>query len=156
MKKSTSKKLLIACAIAIVLIVCCIVGFRVAVNNMFSKVTQTINGSEILKTETQMESDETSDNGEDGGAEDNLLMFDREKLKEIESKISVNDKLAVLSILTKALPADEYSKILSYASGGFSKEEISDAYRIVKENLTDEQKAQIMEYYAKYSYLLKE
>ena len=85
-----------------------------------------------------------------------LIKLDAETMKRLESKISVSDKFAVLSLLAKALPSEEYSRLLSFAKDGISQEELTQAMQILQENLTDENKEQIKQYYLKYLYLLEE
>ncbi len=153
MKKSTKKRLLIAGIVLAVLIAAGIVGFHVTVNKMFSKVTQTISESDLLKDEDAAHLPVPPENA---GADDFKVKLNADALKRLESKISVGDKFAVLSLLAKALPADEYSRLLSFVSGGISQEELSEAMQILRDNLTDGQKEEIKQYYFKYLHLLEE
>ena len=54
-KKSTKKRLLIAGIVFAVLVIGGVVAFNVAVNKMFSKVTQTISDSDLLKDNGSVE-----------------------------------------------------------------------------------------------------
>lgn len=156
MKSKTKKRLLIAGIVVLVLVVGGIVAFNVAVNMLFSKVTQTISESDLLKQEDGLELPVlTEEGGLDQSSESIKVQLDADTMKELESEISLGDKFAVLSLLAKALPSEEYSKILSFLSGGISRDELSQTYQILKENLTQEQKDQIKQYYAKYLYLLE-
>lgn len=158
MKKTTKKRLLVAGVVFVVLVVGGVVAFRVTVNTMFSKVTQTISESDLLKAgdggvELPVLAGEEAADGETEGYLN--VKLDAETMKKLEAEISVGDKFAVLSLLAKALPAEEYSRVLSFVSGGISQEEFTQAVQILQENLTDEDKRQIKQYYSKYLYLLE-
>lgn len=156
MKKSTKKRLLIAGIVFAVLVIGGVVAFNVAVNKMFSKVTQTISDSDLLKDNSSVELPVVTEGNDAGPAENLKIKLDAETMKRLESKISVSDKFAVLSLLAKALPSEEYSRLLSFAKDGISQEELTQAMQILQENLTDENKEQIKQYYSKYLYLLEE
>ncbi|HBL82057.1 MAG TPA: hypothetical protein DD391_05585 [Clostridiales bacterium] len=156
MKKSTKKRLLIAGIVFAVLVIGGVVAFNVAVNKMFSKVTQTISDSDLLKDNGSVELPVVTEGNDAGPAENLKIKLDAETMKRLESKISVSDKFAVLSLLAKALPSEEYSRLLSFAKDGISQEELTQAMQILQENLTDENKEQIKQYYSKYLYLLEE
>ncbi len=151
MKQSTKKSILIGVVVFLILIIGGAVLVRVAVDRMFYKVTQTISESELLKTENAGNSEillpglDQSDT--DNGLKVNL---DAEMVKQLEKKVSAADKLSVLSLLAKALPQEEYARLLSFVADGVSQEEFSTAIKILRENLTTENKRQIMQYYAKY------
>ena len=114
---------------------------------MFSKVTQTIRESTLLQSENS-ETGELLLPGFDPNEPGFTL--DAESLKQMEKKVSTADKMAVLSLLARALPKQEYTKLLSFAKDGISQEELTYALQILRENLTDEDKRQIMQYYTKY------
>lgn len=156
MKKSTKKRLLIAGIVFAVLVIGGVAAFNVAVNKMFSKVTQTISDSDLLKDNGSVELPVVTEGNDAGPAENLKIKLDAETMKRLESKISVSDKFAVLSLLAKALPSEEYSRLLSFAKDGISQEELTQAMQILQENLTDENKEQIKQYYSKYLYLLEE
>ena len=155
-KKSTKKRLLIAGIVFAVLVIGGVVAFNVAVNKMFSKVTQTISDSDLLKDNGSVELPVVTEGNDADPAENLKIKLDAETMKRLESKISVSDKFAVLSLLAKALPSEEYSRLLSFAKDGISQEELTQAMQILQENLTDENKEQIKQYYSKYLYLLEE
>ena len=155
-KKSTKKRLLIAGIVFAVLVIGGVVAFNVAVNKMFSKVTQTISDSDLLKDNGSVELPVVTEGNDAGPAENLKIKLDAETMKRLESKISVSDKFAVLSLLAKALPSEEYSRLLSFAKDGISQEELTQAMQILQENLTDENKEQIKQYYSKYLHLLEE
>ena len=156
MKKTTKKRLLIAGIVFAVLVIGGVVAFNVAVNKMFSKVTQTISDSDLLKDNGSVELPAVTEGNDAGPAENLKIELNAETMKRLESKISVSDKFAVLSLLAKALPSEEYSRLLSFAKGGISQEELTQAMQILQENLTDENKEQIKQYYLKYLHLLEE
>ena len=154
-KKSTKKRLLIAGVVFVVLVIGGIAAFHVTVNKMFSKVTQTISESDLLKDEGNVELPVITEGNAADAADSLKIKLDADTMKKLESKISVGDKFAVLSLLAKALPSEEYSRLLSFASGGISQEELTQAMQILRENLTDEDKKQIKQYYLKYLHLLE-
>lgn len=151
MKQSTKKSILIGVVVFLVLFIGGAVLVRVAVDRMFFKVTQTISESELLKTEQAGESEvllpglDTNDVG--NGL---TIRLDAEMIKQMEKKVATADKLAVLSLLAKALPQKEYARLLSFVADGVSQEELSTAMQILRENLSTEDKRQIKQYYAKY------
>lgn len=155
MKKSVRKKLLIAGIVLVVLIVGGVVTFRVTVNKMFSKVTQTISESDLLQDEGDVELPGVAAEDDGDEVEGIKIKLNADTMKKLESEISVSDKFAVLSLLAKALPPEEYSRILSFVSGGISQDEITQTMQILRENLSDDDKQQIKQYYSKYLYLLE-
>ncbi len=153
MEKKTKKRLLIA---GIILVVVAIIGTVVlyfGVNMAFSKVTQTITESDLLKGENGSKELPVVLPGS-GNVESVQVELTPEVIQQLESKISVADKFAVLMILKDALPASEYDKLLGLITGGVNQSEISEAYAMMRANLTQEQKDQIKGYYAKYLRLL--
>ena len=153
MEKKTKKRLLIAGMILVTVAVIGTVVLYFGVNMAFSKVTQTISDSDLLKDgngEVELPVVSTGDEN----AESVQVELTPEVIRQLESKISVADKFAVLMILKDALPASEYDKMLGLLTGGVSQNEISEAYAMMRENLTQEQKDQIKGYYAKYMHLL--
>lgn len=70
-KKSTKKRLLIAGIVFAVLVIGGVVAFNVAVNKMFSKVTQTISDSDLLKDNGSVELPVVTE-GNDAGPAKNL------------------------------------------------------------------------------------
>ena len=157
MNKAEKKPLLIIGIVLVVLAVLGTIGFHIVVNTMFSKVTESIGESNLFKNEAgKLVLPVLTEDGKHIDHDETLTVeLDADSLNGIESKISVQDKFAVLAILANALPKEEYEKILAYSADGISQEEFSKCYAIMKENLTDEQKEQIKQYYAKYLHLLK-
>ena len=151
MKQSTKKSILIGVIVFLVLIIGGAVMVRVAVDRMFFKVTQTISESELLQTGNDNE-DEVLLPGLDANDVGNGLTvrLDAEMVKQLKEKVSAADKLSVLSLLAKALPQKEYTRLLSFVADGVSQEELSTAMQILRENLSTEDKRQIKQYYAKY------
>ena len=153
MKSKTKKRLLICGIILIALTGIGAISFRVAVNTVFSKVTQSIGDSDLLKNEAgeMIFQIPASD-----GSETVDVHIDSETLTRLEEEIPVGDKYNVLMLLANALPQEEYSLLLSYITGGISKDEFDSAYSIMRKNLSKEEKAEIKAYYAKYLHLLEE
>ena len=149
------KKLLITAVILAVVIILGTVGTLIAVNLTFSKVTQTVG-------ETMEESGEAvdlpvldSNNAVDKNGHISVVL-DAQTMKKLESKISVADKMAVLSILAKSLSAEDYKTLISYAVGGVDNEKFRAAYELIRTRLGREEKEKIKSYYAKYLHLLEE
>ena len=161
MKRTTKKSLMIACVSLLVLVVLGAALFRFAVDRMFLKVTQTIGEQGLLNSVSVGE-----ENPQD--AQEDILLpsvdttgdgqkarLDAETVKMLQQKVSASDKLAVLSLLAKALPQQEYSRLLSFAGNGVSQEEMSTAIQVLRQHLSKEDKQQIKQYYAKYLHLLE-
>ncbi len=140
MEKKTKKKLIIIASVLAGVFLLGAIFLNFAVDKMFSRVTEQIGNSDMLE--------------EKNGQSD--AKFNSEDLKEIESQVSSKDKIAVLALLAKALPPEEYSRLMSYVSDGVSEQEIKEAYNIMRKHLTPEQKKQIKDYYFKYMYLIQE
>ncbi len=153
MRSKTKKRLLICGIILIALTGIGVISFHVVVNTVFSKVTQSIGDSDLLKNEAgeMIFQIPASD-----GSETVDVHIDSETLTRLEEEIPVGDKYNVLMLLANALPQEEYSLLLSYITGGISKDEFDSAYSIMRKNLSKEEKAEIKAYYAKYLHLLEE
>ena len=155
MKQSTKKAILIGVVVFLVLIIGSAVMVRVTVDHMLFEVTKTISESGLLKT-----GNDNEDGSQDGiilpGLDPNdignglMVRLDAEMVKQLENKVSTTDKLSVLSLLAKALPQKEYTRLLSFVADGVTQEELSTAIQILRDNLTAEDKRQIKQYYAKY------
>ncbi len=139
------KKWIIVVVIVATLVALGILAFNIVVDKIFAKVTGSVFNSDLLIEEIKGLPD-----GEGG-----TVKFDAETVKELESKVSRKDKIAVLTLLAKALPPEEYSKIMGYLSDGISDEEIEETYAIMKKHLSATQKKEVKEYYFKYIYLLE-
>lgn len=153
MEKKTKKKLFIATIIFVTFVIVGVVGFHIAVNVLFSKVTNVITNTDILRDES----------GKivlpvlDGKTNESITVeLSAEDVKRLEERISVGDKAAVLLLLASTLPKDEYTKVMAFAEGGITQEEYEQVYEILRRNLTDDQKKQVKDYYAKYFHLLLE
>ena len=79
----------------------------------------------------------------------------KEKIQEIEKKVSASDKSQAMSIVLKSLKAEDYSELLGLAKDGITEEDKQRAIEILKERLTQEQKEQIKGLYGKYQHLLQ-
>ena len=151
MKQSTKKGIFIGFVIFLVLMIGGAVLFHVAVDRMFSKVTQTISESEFLQTENVGEGEVLLPGLDPSDARNGLkIKLDAETVKQLKNKVSTADKLSVLSLLARALPQKEYTRLLSFVTDGVSQEELLTAMQILQENLAEEDKRQIKQYYAKY------
>lgn len=154
MKKST-KRILVAGIVLMGIAIVGTIAAYIAVNTAFSKVTNTIGESDLLQNEGEkIELPVVSEGAKTG--ESIQVEMNAEAMQKIETEISVADKVAVLALLVKALPPEEYSRILKMAAGGVTQEEFSQCYAIMKKHLTRDQKEQIKQYYAKYLHLLEE
>lgn len=154
MRKLTKKRLLIVGIVFVVLIVAGIIAVNIAVNQMFAQVTRTISESDLLDGGKSLDLPAVDENS-DVDATGETIELDADMIQQLETKVSMSDKFAVLSILAKALPSEEYSRLLSFLSGGVTQDELSQAMEILRENLSDEDKKQIKQYYAKYLNLLE-
>ena len=153
MKQSTKRILVAGVILAGIAIVGAVAAY-IAVNTTFSKVTNTIGESDFLKEKGEkIEIPVVADGAKTG--ESIQVDMNAETMKKIETKISVADKLAVLTLLVKALPSEEYSRIIKMAAGGITQEEFSQCYAVMKKHLSRDQKEQIKQYYAKYLPLLE-
>ncbi len=153
MEKKTKKKLWIVAIAFVSFVLVGVIGFHLAVNLLFSKVTDGIISTNILQDESGKIVLPVLD-GKTG--ESIAVELDAEDVKKLEERISVGDKAAVLLLLASTLPKDEYTKVMAFLEGGISQKEYEEAYEILRKNLTDDQKTQVKEYYAKYFHLLLE
>lgn len=156
MKKTTKKRLLIAGIVLLAVLVSGAVVFNVVVDRMFSRITQSITDNGLLQNGENIEGALLTDMEFAQGLAQLIAQMDADDIKKLESKISAKDKVAVLSILAKSLPREEYLNLISYLSGGISPDEFSRTVDLLRKYLTPEDKAQIMQYYTKYLYLLEE
>lgn len=140
------KKWIVISVVLVAVITLGIFAFNIIVSKIFAKITGGIVDSGLLTEESVNLPD-----GQGGN-----IKFDAETVKALESKVKMSDKVAVLTLLAKALPPKEYSRLLEFINGGISDEEISEAYSIMRKYLTPEQKNKIKGYYFKYIYLIEE
>lgn len=151
MQKKTKKRLLIALIIFLVVVVLLVIGAFVAINYMFSKVTDSV--AETMSGEV-VSMPVVDENNTVVPGKTVEIVLDADKIKQLESKISVSDKLAVLGLLAQNLSVDDYSTLLSYATG-VDNSKVEAAFQLMREKLTPEVKEQIKSYYAKYIHLLE-
>ncbi|MBO5733305.1 MAG: hypothetical protein J6R66_00250 [Clostridia bacterium] len=151
MQKKTKKRLLIALIIFLVVVVLLVIGAFVAINYMFSKVTDSV--AETMSGEV-VSMPVVDENNTVVPGKTVEIVLDADKIKQLESKISVSDKLAVLGLLAQNLSADDYSTLLSYATG-VDNSKVEAAFQLMREKLTPEVKEEIKSYYAKYIHLLE-
>lgn len=151
MEKKTKKRLLIALIITVSIVILALVGGYVAVNYVFSKVTDSV--SEVIDGE-EVELPVLDANQQIVEGESVNVVLDADTIKELESKIPISEKMEVLALLAKSLSPEDYSVLLSYAVGGVNNEKFDAAYTLLRERLGPEEKAIIKSYYAKYIHLL--
>ena len=151
MQKKTKKRLLIALIITASIVILALVGGYVAVNYVFSKVTDSV--SEVIDGE-EVELPVLDANQQIVEGESVNVVLDADTIKELESKIPISEKMEVLALLAKSLSPEDYSVLLSYAVGGVNNEKFDAAYTLLRERLGPEEKAIIKSYYAKYIHLL--
>ena len=151
MQKKTKKRLLIALIITVSIVILALVGGYVAVNYVFSKVTDSV--SEVIDGE-EVELPVLDANQQIVEGESVNVVLDADTIKELESKIPISEKMEVLALLAKSLSPEDYSVLLSYAVGGVNNEKFDAAYTLLRERLGPEEKAIIKSYYAKYIHLL--
>jgi len=151
LQKKTKKRLLIALIIFLVVVVLLVIGAFVAINYMFSKVTDSV--AETMSGEV-VSMPVVDENNTVVPGKTVEIVLDADKIKQLESKISVSDKLAVLGLLAQNLSVDDYSTLLSYATG-VDNSKVEAAFQLMREKLTPEVKEQIKSYYAKYIHLLE-
>lgn len=151
----TKKKLLIISIILLVVLIVGTVGTYIAVNTVFSKVTESV-GKTMEEAGEAVELPVLDSNNAVDKTKHISVVLDAETMKKLESKVSVSDKLAVLGILAKSLSKEDYQTLLSYAVGGVDNKKFKAAYELIRTRLGQEQKDQIKSYYAKYLHLLEE
>lgn len=151
MQKKTKKRLLIALIITVSVIALILVGGYLAVNYMFSKVTDSV--SEVISGE-EVDLPVLDANQQIVEGKSVTVVLDADTIKELESKIPISEKMEVLALLAKSLSPEDYSVLLSYAVGGVNNQKFDAAYKLLKERLGPEEKAVIKSYYAKYIHLL--
>ena len=147
------KKLLITLIIIAVVLLLALGGVYIAVNYVFSQVSETVTKTTEGESVTLPVLDENNQVVENQNVS---VILDEEAMEKIEAKIPINEKLAVLTLLAKSLSAEDYSTLISYAVGGVNEEKFNSAYALMREKLGPEEKAIIKSYYAKYAYLLEE
>ena len=150
----TKKKKILAIVIVLSLVlVLVLVGGYFLVDRMFSKVTQTV--GETMSGET-VDLPVLDDNKQIIEGQNISVVLDEKTIKELETKIPISEKLEILSLLAQSLDPKDYSKLLSYATGGVNNEKFNKAYQLMRESLDPEEKEKIKSYYMKYVYLLDE
>lgn len=157
MKTNGKKKLFIVISIIVAVLILGIVGLKLAVDIAFSKVTDSVANTGVFtsdETGVPLTLPEVSDNTLTDGV--HAFRMDADRMKKISDAVSFSDKMAVLSILSQALPKEEYSKVMGVLTGKITQEGVNEVYTSLKTHLSDSQKQDILRYYAKYAYLLDE
>lgn len=152
MNKKRKRLLIILIVVAIVLSLIA-GGTYIAVNYIFSKVTETV--GETMNGET-VDLPVLDSNQQIVDNKHVSVVLDEKTIKELEAKIPISEKLEILAMLAQSLEPEEYSKLMSYAVGGVNNEKFNAAYALMRESLEPEEKAKIKSYYIKYLYLLEE
>jgi len=117
---------------------------------------QTPTGSEDGETAQQPKPDNSGDEGILKKIPyEKIKNMTPEEFKALEKKISFNDKVAVLNILSTNLSTAEYQEIVGMVGGGITKEEIKRAHQILSKSLSSENKKKIWGYYDKYIHLIQ-
>lgn len=153
MQKKTKKRLLIALIITVSVVALLLAGAYFTVNYIFSKVTDSVSG--VISGEA-VELPILDENQQIIEGESVSVVLDEATIKELESKIPINEKMEVLALLAKSLSPEDYSVLLSYAVGGVNDEKFGAAYDLLRNRLGQEEKNIIKGYYAKYLHLLEE
>ncbi|MCX7748536.1 MAG: hypothetical protein N2645_16860 [Clostridia bacterium] len=78
------------------------------------------------------------------------------KIKEIEEKISFEDKTSALSIVNDSLTSEQIDEITDMLSGGITAEEEEKIKAMLKKSLSKDQKGEVKGLYNKYDDLLEE
>ena len=152
MEKKTKKRLLTGLIIGAVVLVILAGGAYFAVNFVFSKVSNSV--SEAISKETI--NLPGIDENQSIVPEGITVTLDAETIEKLEAKIPISEKLKVLALLAKHLTPEDYSVLLSYATGNVNNDKVAAAYDLMKEKLGPEEKEIIKNYYAKYIHLLEE
>ena len=153
MQKKTKKRLLTALIITVSVIALLLAGAYVAVNFVFSRVTDSVSG--VIEGEA-VDLPVLDENQQIVEGKSVTVVLDEATIKELESKIPISEKMEVLALLAKSLSPEDYSVLLSYATSGVNDEKFDAAYSLLRERLGQEEKNIIKGYYAKYLYLLEE
>ena len=153
MEKKTKKRLLTGLIITAVVLAILAGGAYFAVNFVFSKVSDTV--GETISTET-VNLPVVDENGAILEGQSITITLDVETIKKLEEKIPISEKLKVLALLAQHLTSEDYSMLLSYATGDVNNDEVKAAYELMREKLGPEEKEILRNYYAKYMYLLEE
>lgn len=153
MKEKTKKRLLTGGIIIAAVLVIAAVVVCVGVDFAFSKVTDTVEktmGAEAVSLPV-LDENQTIVEGESIS-----VVLDAETMSKLEEKIPISEKLKVLALLAKKLSPEDYSTLLSYATGDVGNGDVKSAYDLMREKLGPEEKQIIKSYYAKYMHLLEE
>lgn len=153
MEKKTKKRLLTGLIIGVVVLALLAGGVFYAVNFVFSKVSDSV--GEAINTET-VNLPVLDENKAIVEGKTISVTLDAETVKKLEEKIPISEKLKVLALLAKHLTPEDYSVLLSYATGDVDNKKVESAYALMREKLGPEEKEIIKSYYAKYMHLLEE
>ena len=173
MQKKRKKWVIILCVILGIILSLLIAGY-VAVNVIFSMVSNSFYQSlvQVEQSATQTALPALEEGQGDGSLAPNgeadiditeifpgvnpaKLNMTAAEFKEIEKKVSFNDKLAVLNVLSLGLSKEDYQTVVGIVDDGITEDEIKKAYKIVSTNLTEKEKDKIWSYYYKYIHLVQ-
>ena len=89
-------------------------------------------------------------------SENEELIVNEKKIKEIQKKVSLADKSRAMLIVARSLTVEDYAYLLELSKGGVTEQDKSLAKKLLSERLTDEQKQEVKELYEKYEEFLFE
>ncbi len=173
MQKKRKKWVIILCVVLGIILSLLIAGY-VAVNVIFSMVSNSFYQSLVTVEQSATQTALPPLNGDQGGevlapnggsdlditeilpgVNPAKLNMTAAEFKEIEKKVSFNDKLAVLNVLSLGLSKEDYQEVVGIVNDGITVDEVKKAYKIVSENLTKKEKDKIWSYYYKYLHLVQ-
>ncbi len=171
MEKKNKKKWVIILLISLLVLSLLLAGGYIAVNKMFSVFSDSFYKTSVQTTSAPNEGDDNPDGDslylsefpDDisavAGDKNSLLSrlnLTASEFQELSKKVSFNDKVNVLNILSSGLQREEYSELLAMLSNGITTQEIHRAYDILRTRLSGEDKEKVLAYYNKYINLIKE
>ena len=165
MEKNKKKTIVILSVVIGVLLILLIAGY-ILINTVFSIVSRSftqvtleeLEKEQVTATATPFpeEGDEPAETSPQPNETDSGdVAYSSEKSQEMMDAVSFGDKVSVMTILSKNLSSEEYSKLLGMLSGGITSAEIEQAKDILRNSLSPEDKQTVKEYYNKYSDLLE-
>ncbi len=175
MKKQTKKRIIIILIVVAAALAVLLTAGYIAVNMAFSIFTDsfyqsaTVTEAPAASAEPEAAAEnagetakpEGSSGGQEGGSlpqgsvSIDKLQISAEKVKELEQKVAFSDKVAVLNILSTGLSGADYRELIGMINNGITADEVHKAYRILKENLSQEDKNKIWGYYHKYAHFIQ-
>ncbi len=168
MEKKRKKKWIVILVVVLVIVVLGLGAGYVAINKMFSAFSDSFYQTEVTDPAIEGKVTPTPESTvppEVEVVEDPTptkppkpspgVVISQNNSRELIEAVPFSDKISVMNILSKNLSAAQYKELVAMLTGGITTEEINRAKTILKESLSPEDKKIILEYYAKYSNLLK-